>query len=56
MKKKESIVVLVIFLIVLIATFVLETHNDNESKRISKQVKELSEAKEAKRNQDSLKF
>ena len=52
MEKKERNVVIIIFAIVAIATFALETHNDNESKRMSKQVKELEEAK---RIQDSLK-
>ena len=54
MKKKESIVVLVIFATLLIATFALETHNKNTRERKSNQVKELREAKEAKRIQDSL--
>ena len=55
MKKKESIVVLVIFANLLIATLALETHNKNTRERKSNQVKELREAKEAKRIQDSLK-
>jgi len=54
MKKKERNVVLIIFAILLMH-FALETHNENVNKKWSKKAKEIIEAKEAKRIQDSLK-
>ena len=55
MKKKERNFILIILTIVGIA-FALETHNENENKEWTKKAKEIIEAKEAKRIQDSLKI